>query len=145
MASDRRAGLTAPYRYEVHPESHSVIPIAQFNPGYNPAFLDYSSSDFPDIDWVSPKTYLGTQSGTIYWVFKQGDDGTMAWIDLTTRLPARWQRGNEIRVFKFLPPPTEPLQLPRRCRRPLRRLETDSGVIQHGPRASIRNAGAVQE
>lgn len=110
--SRRESWFDGAYRYEVHPENHSVVPIAQFNPGYNPAFLDYSSSDFPDIDWVSPQTYLGTQSGTIYWVFKQGDDDTMAWIDLTTRLPARWQNANEIRVFKFLPPPTEPLQLP---------------------------------
>ena len=99
-------------RYEVGPEPGMVMPIAEFNPGYNPAFLEYSTADFPDVDWVSPATYLGTLKDTPYWVFQQGEGGAMVWIDSTTRFPVRWQRAFETRVFKFLAPPTELLTLP---------------------------------
>ncbi|HEX4086238.1 MAG TPA: hypothetical protein VHY22_15080 [Chthoniobacteraceae bacterium] len=99
-------------KYEVGPDS-KVTPISNFNPGYHNAYLDYSNSDFPDMEFVSRNTYLGLQKGTSDWVFQSGTDGPKAWIDSTTRLPVRWQQGSEVRVIKFLQPPAQPLVLPK--------------------------------
>jgi hypothetical protein len=78
------------------------------------AFKDYfgGDADFPDIAWVSADNYLGTQKGTVYWVFREGPDGAMVWIDSSTHYPARWQQGTEVRTFQFLSPPTSSLVLP---------------------------------
>jgi hypothetical protein len=77
-----------------------------------PRFFDrIARNQFPDFDWVSPTTYIGTQKGTTYWVFRNGS-GTTAWVDFNSRNPARWQSGGEVRTFQFSPSPSEKLGLP---------------------------------
>jgi hypothetical protein len=99
-------------RYEVGPEPTTITPIAAFNPGYNPPFLEYSNHDFPDVEWVSFKTYLGMQKGTNFWVFQEGPGGPIVWIDSTMRRPVIWKNSEETRTFSFLAAPTELLVLP---------------------------------
>jgi len=81
-------------------------------------FPDYNKVDFPDMEWISPKTYQGVQAmkGHPCLVFKIAETvtgiETTAWIDLETRLPVQWQRGNETRTFRQLSPPTDILRMP---------------------------------
>jgi hypothetical protein len=76
-------------------------------------YPNFSAIGFPDMDWISPSTYLGTQTmnSRPCLLFSKGD--MKAWINLETRFPVRWQRGDaETRTFRQLPPPTEMLTLP---------------------------------
>ena len=79
-----------------------------------PSELDFSHTDFPDVEWVSPQTYLGTLKGesTSYLLFRKGDTGPTVWIDADTRRPARWQNSSETRTFEYLNAPAEKLTLP---------------------------------
>lgn len=77
-----------------------------------PRMLDLSHRNFLDMDWVSTSTYLGTEKSTSYLVFQEGPAGTMVWIDGSTHLPVRWQRGDQVRTYQFLSAPEQPLQLP---------------------------------
>jgi hypothetical protein len=84
------------------------------NAGEFTGFPDYTKVDFPDMEWISPTTYQGVQvmGGRPCLVFKTGE--MTAWIDLESRLPVQWQRGNETRTFKQLSPPTDILRMPPR-------------------------------
>ena len=79
-----------------------------------PAFLNCTESDFPDVEWVSAKTYLGSQKSESadYLIFQQSEGGAKVWIDSATRFPVLWQNGGETRRFQFFPPPTKSLVLP---------------------------------
>ena len=78
----------------------------------DPRFPDYSRG-FPDLDWVDAKSYSGvdTVEGHPCLVFTKG--GMIAWIDLKTRYPLKWQNGDEKRSFDELPVPTALLTLPK--------------------------------
>jgi hypothetical protein len=100
-------------RFEVGQKDTDVLPIAAFDPGFSAGLLDYSSGhDFPDVGWVSPSKYLGRQKGTTLWVFQDGPDGAMVWVDSNTHYPVRWQKLGETRTIQFVDPPTELLTLP---------------------------------
>lgn len=98
----------------------------------------YQISDFPEFHWVSKETYVDTvqfekrsclvfrESGEVK-VEKPASDGMLdepqpvtvmrvdpatVWIDEATRLPVRWQRGNEFRRVIFSEPPNAPLTVP---------------------------------
>jgi len=79
---------------------------------FDKKFPNFSAMGFPDLDWISPSTYLGTQTldTNKCMVFSKGD--MKAWIDLKTRFPVRWQQGGETRAFRQLPPPDGMLTLP---------------------------------
>lgn len=78
----------------------------------SPRFPDFGANSFPDMDWVSATTYLGTETldGKPCLVFGKND--MKAWINLKTRLPVQWQRGKETRTFQSLPAPGGPITLP---------------------------------
>ena len=105
-------------RYEVGATDSEILPISNSVPGNEVRVRNYfgTKGDFPDMDWISAKTYLGTQKGTAFWVFK-GPEGMMAWIDSGTLNPVRWKKGAETRTFQILPEPTSPLVLPPRVAR----------------------------
>lgn len=76
-------------------------------------FPNFSAISFPDMDWISPSTYVGMQLLGLNkcMVFSKGD--MKAWIDLETRFPVSWQLGStETRTFRQLPPPDGMLTLP---------------------------------
>ena len=78
-----------------------------------PPLLNYlGNHDFPDVNWVSARTYLGTEKGSKYWVFQKHEKGPTVWVDSGTRYPVRWQQENETRIFTFLPTPTENIIFP---------------------------------
>lgn len=91
----------------------SFVPITNGDSG-GQGLKDYFSNgeEFPDVEWVSPATYLGVEKSTGYRVFQQSGGGAVLWVDSTTRHPVRWQKEGETRVFQFLPAPTDPLTLP---------------------------------
>jgi len=74
--------------------------------------FDFSSKKLPDMDWISPNTFTGTESinGHACIVFAQ--NGMKVWIDLQTRTPVQWKKGDETRNFEALPSPTGLLALP---------------------------------
>ena len=74
-------------------------------------FVANAQGDFPDFDWISPKTYIGSQKGMF--IFREeGENGAMAWIAANTGYPISWKKGKETRMFQILPPPTEQLTFP---------------------------------
>jgi hypothetical protein len=80
---------------------------------FDAKFPNFSAISFPDMGWISASTYLGTQTmnSRPCLFFSKGD--MKAWVDLETRFPVRWQRGDaETRIFRQLPPPTEVLTMP---------------------------------
>lgn len=93
----------ADYCYVSTTKAVGTLPYDQSgNPPAN--LINFQRADFPDLDWISPATYVTlkkTESGG-YMIF-QKDDMT-AWIDLETRWPIQWQKGKEIRKFRQLPP-----------------------------------------
>jgi hypothetical protein len=80
--------------------------------GRTEPWLNSVAVGFPGFEWLAEKNFAGRQqtNGVTLLVFRQGD--TTAWIDATTRLPARWQGGGETREFVRLPAPEQPLTLP---------------------------------
>jgi len=99
--------------YVIGPLQTTAVVMYMNTPGLQmPQFLNYRGNDFPDVDWVSAQTYLGTEKGTSYWVFQNGSNGPTIWINSTTRYPVRWQSGPETRTFRFLEPPDGMLELP---------------------------------
>ena len=77
-----------------------------------PTFPDFSKKGFPDMDWISASTYAGAQmiGSRKCLVFKKDD--MIAWTDLQSRYPVRWQHGEEVREFVELASPVAVLQLP---------------------------------
>jgi len=73
---------------------------------------NYSKNAFPDFGFVSSNSFIGIQSveGTRCFVFQK--DGMTAWISTDTRYPCKWEKANEVRVFKQLAAPTQKLALP---------------------------------
>ncbi len=111
-----------------------IIPISNNHGKQTGKFLS-GREDFPDVDWVSPNTYLGTEKDTGYWIFQETPDGAMVWIDSVTHYPVRWTKGNQIRTFEFLSPPTDPLTLPpavARISQALKRLDALSRLAPSG-------------
>lgn len=102
----------AEYFYEVAGISQPLYCDTKVDGFRSAAVPDFSRCDFPDMDWVSPQTYVGVEAmgaGKCL-VFKKGD--MTAWIDLESRFPVQWKQGVETRTFQQLAPPTEPLVLP---------------------------------
>ena len=100
-------------------------------------YMNFVSSDFPEFDWIGPKTYIGIQKlgGRKCLVFKsqiqrvpevamrgmspeelmsaQKDlQPVMAWIDLETRLPLQFATEGKKETYTFLLPSSGPLVLP---------------------------------
>jgi hypothetical protein len=67
---------------------------------------------FPSVDWVGPSTYLGIQNvgKSPCMVFQK--DGASVWVDVASRVPVIWRKGEEIRIFKRLDAPSEMIKLP---------------------------------
>jgi hypothetical protein len=100
-------------RFTMGPKDSDVGVSVKDAPGFSDPLLDYNSGpDFPDVEWVSPDKYLGMERGTPDWVFQDGPNGAMVWIDSTTHFPVQWQRGGETRTIQFLAPPSGQLVLP---------------------------------
>jgi len=73
---------------------------------------DYTTPNFPDMQFVSPSTYVGVQplGGHPCLVFV--DKETTVWIDVDTRFPVAWRREGETRIYRELPPPQATLVVP---------------------------------
>jgi hypothetical protein len=100
-------------RFEQGTASSKLIPISNGGlGGQTLKFYFRNGEEFPDVEWVSPSNYLGTEKGTGYWVFQQGAEGPTLWVNSTTHYPVRWQKDGETRDFQFLPEPTASLTLP---------------------------------
>ena len=70
-----------------------------------PMLPNFGAMGFPDMEWISDKTYSGVQTvgGRQCLVFTNGS--MTAWVDVESRFPLRWQQGQEIRGFVQLAPP----------------------------------------
>jgi len=100
-------------RFEQGTGSSNLIPISNGGAGGQTLkFYFRSGEEFPDVAWVSPSNYLGTEKGTGYWVFQQDVGGATLWVNSTTHYPVRWKKDGETRDFQFLPEPTASLTLP---------------------------------
>ena len=90
---------------------------------------NFSRTDFPGLEWVSAKTYLDVRTvmGRDCIIFSKGGNepetnqdgplpassgGTVAYVDLATRLPILLQSNGENRVYQFEQPPQSKLTLP---------------------------------
>jgi hypothetical protein len=114
----------------------------KFVPGFKSTSGDQSSRNyfgneesFPDVEWVTPKTYLGVEKSSGYWVFQQSSNGALFWVNPATRFPVRWTKNGQVRVFQLLPAPTQPLTLPSavvRTSQELKHLEDLSRVAPAG-------------
>jgi hypothetical protein len=98
--------------YMIDSSNLQVNPVDPLYLGKTSVFINYPEKGFPDMDWVSAKTYVGTTIlDSLHCLeFKQGT--TVVLVDINTRLPICWQRNGEIRRYKFFPVPEEKLQLP---------------------------------
>ena len=95
-------------------------------------FPDFTTIDFPDMNWVSASTFVGTEVMDAHpcLVFSKGD--MKAWIDTQSRFPVRWQRKEETRKFRELPAPSDILTLPEELV-PLSRAVKQADVRRHTP------------
>jgi hypothetical protein len=94
-------------------ESQAVplLKSSRFGMGDSSRFVANAQGNFPDFDWVSSKTYIGSQKGMF--IFQEGgDNGATAWVAANTCYPVSWKKGKETRMFQILPPPTDTLTLP---------------------------------
>jgi hypothetical protein len=82
--------------------------------GHLLGFADFSKVDYPDMDWISPQTYVGEQviaGGISCLVFQNGSvDPITVWVNKETRFPVLWKQGEVTRTFQQLPPPDRPLE-----------------------------------
>jgi hypothetical protein len=79
--------------------------------GYSELICDYNQFDYPDLDWISPQTYVGSRKGVF--IFREKNaNGATATIAADARTPVTWTNGFETRVFRFLPPPADKLVFP---------------------------------
>ncbi len=111
----------------------------------SPFNVDYSRSDFPDMDMVTLKNYVGIQTAfdKKCLVFKtvRSPDGLMApiectaYVDVVTRLPVACQTGISLLTYEFLSPPTEPLVVPQQIKKIFANdlLSKQSGARQRTP------------
>lgn len=95
--------------------------------------INFGSVDFPDLEWVSAKTFAGIKQlgSASYLIFTQ-DDMT-AWIDLESRLPVQWQKGSESRTFLQLPPPSGMLVFPPEILKLMALTKTDRDTLKRRP------------
>jgi hypothetical protein len=93
--------------------------------------LDLDRAGFVDLDWISPETFVSSQTanGNTYLIFQQKD--ITVWIDGATRFPIMWQRGDEKRAFRQLEPPTSPITLPAK-------IANQSAAIAHDIKMLVR-------
>ncbi|MCX6968097.1 MAG: hypothetical protein NTZ46_10055, partial [Verrucomicrobia bacterium] len=56
-----------------------------------------------------------------------------AYVDLETRLPVMCQRGDEVRLFKFMAPPQAMLVLPPEVQKDLKRRANDIELLSRMP------------
>ena len=91
-------------------------------------FTDFSKTDFPGLEWVTPNDYVGTSKvmGRDCILFSKTDPEKpqftfVAHVDMQTRLPVLLQKDNEIRVYQFGAPPQAMLALPRDLQQDLER------------------------
>lgn len=110
--------FTGPYLIETEP-NQSDIYITFNNPNADIAvqqkFGNFSATDFPEVDWVSPATYSGiaTFRGRTCYLFKREvkfrlspdspimTSAQQAWIDGPTRRPIAFDNGSYIRTYHF--------------------------------------------
>jgi len=81
----------------------------------NPSvYTDYSCTDFPGLEWVSPHTYVGLlrTEDSAFLVFRDSSTSTTAYIDLQTRLPNHLESPERSAVYSFGTPPLVMQQLP---------------------------------
>jgi hypothetical protein len=101
----------------------SSFPHPGGKPLYNPEYYtDYSQSDFPGLQWLSPRTYLGVEKikDTEYLVFRQGpaptstsNVSTTVLIDPQTHLPVQIKSPQVEINYLFGDAPTSLQELPR--------------------------------
>jgi hypothetical protein len=90
----------------------------------------YGGHDFPDVNWVSKKSFIGIEKTNEieHLVFQEKVavkvdavildldlrnepvEGflTTVWVDLQSRLPLKWNRGEETRTFRYAPTTSVP-------------------------------------
>lgn len=95
--------------------------------------IDFSQAEFPDTAWVTPETYAGKEEvdGKPCLVFQKS--GMKLWVDEATRNPVKWQRGEELRVFHQLTPPTSRLVLPGGIAKIAESLKKDREALRRRP------------
>lgn len=83
---------------------------------------------FPNMEWLSKKTYQGTESvhSRDCWVFRKGDMTT--WIDRHERVPVQWTQGGQTRIFTRLPSPKR-IRLPPQAMAILRGIKKDREIL----------------
>jgi hypothetical protein len=118
-------GHATPYVPGSNPDGSAAIP----------SYLDYGKIDFPDVEWVSAKTYLGSIKGesTSYLVFRNDEKGPTVYVDAAKHRPVRWQSASELRKFEYLEAPTEPLALPSAVTQVFRLFRRTDEMTSHRP------------
>ena len=114
--------------------SGSPAPIPAPTDLVDSKLVDFSRVDFPDMAWISPKTYVGVQKiGELpCLVFKNADPaGEMtAWVDLESRFPVLWRQGNQTRAFRLLSAPPQPLDFPPQLDKLFKAMKKDREILR---------------
>ena len=117
--------------FEVLTSQHLPKPLLFTSP--NPIYVDYSRSDFPELEWISEANFVGIQkvgerqelhfrttiapnASAAATAKAAGHElsGTLceATVDAKTRLPVSFKQGDEISTYNFEEPPTSVLVPP---------------------------------
>jgi len=105
--------------------------------GDSSLYCDYGKTDFPQLSWISPKSYTGTQTTgtTEYLLFQetvenfatQGSAAVVACVEEQTRVPS-WIRSRQVSLsYEYGEPPSTMLALPTDIQR---LLENRNAVIK---------------
>ena len=102
----------------VLPEHPQPLPCEPGAP-LHALFDNLRESDFPELAWLQKAHFQGIHpfAGRACLIFRASGPEVpggkaLACIDLETRLPAASQRGNEVRIYRFLKPPKSALKPP---------------------------------
>lgn len=110
--------FTAGYLIETEPNQDDIYVIfnhSNADIAVQQKFGDFSSSDFPELAWVSPDTYSGTSTfdGSVCYLFQREVKfqptpkspvrifAQQAWIDGPTRRPIAFNDGSALRTYHF--------------------------------------------
>lgn len=123
--------------FEERPGSSSVYVTTPERRASSYSDLDYTKSPFPELNWVSLKSYVGVAlyAGKPCYIFRETSKSTppitkIAWIDGATKLPVAYDDGNSVRTFEFVKAPSSEPQ-------PSERFQSEINNYENAIRATI--------
>lgn len=128
--------------FQIHQDAEYQKPALFSAASRVAVYVDYSKTDFPELQWIAEKNYVGVQKtgDQQYLVFRDNVpnaipevvnraranavatktpfneslyiDARETFVNADTKLPVFWRKGSEYHVYKFVDPPTAMLTLP---------------------------------